>query len=59
MTASIAKRQKWERMLKTVGTAMEDIAPGDRWLSEDDRELERHVAMAREGLAFFCVKGKT
>lgn len=28
----------------------------DRWMAEDDRELERKVAEAREGMAFFCVK---
>jgi len=57
MMELIAKRQKWERLVKTVG-AIGGLEREEKWLSEDDRELERRVAEAREGMAFFCVKGK-
>lgn len=50
-----AKRQKWERLVKTIGT-FDDIPKDERWLSEHDRELETATAEAREGMAFFCVK---
>ncbi|OCF37620.1 hypothetical protein I316_00747 [Kwoniella heveanensis BCC8398] len=50
-----ARRQKWERLVKTLGST-DGIAKEDRWLSEDDRELERATGQAREGMAFFCVK---
>ena len=50
-----ARRQKWERLTKLVG-GVDDIPREERWLSEDDRELETRVAQAREGMAFFCVK---
>lgn len=49
------KRQKWERLAKTLG-GTDDIPKEDRWLAEDDRELEAAVNQAREGMAFFCVK---
>lgn len=49
------KRQKWERLVKTLG-GTDDIPKEDRWLAEDDRELEAVVNQAREGMAFFCVK---
>ena len=50
-----AKRQRWERLVKTLG-GMEDIPKEERWMSEDDRKLEDAVSEAREGMAFFCVK---
>lgn len=50
-----AKRQKWERLMKELGSA-QGIQGEDRWLAEDDREMERRVAEAREGMGFFCVK---
>jgi RNA exonuclease 1 len=49
------KRQKWERLVKELGGA-DEIKGEDRWLVEDDREMERRVAEAREGMGFFCVK---
>ena len=52
-----AKRQKWERLVKTLG-GTEGVPKDERWLSEDDRKLEDAVSTAREGMAFFCVKGK-
>jgi RNA exonuclease 1 len=55
MLALAAKRQKWERLVKELGTA-DGIKGEDRWLMEDDREMERRVAQAREGMGFFCVK---
>lgn len=51
------KRQNWERMVKTVG-GIDHLPKEGRWLAEDDRELEKRVGEAREGMAFFCVKGK-
>jgi len=50
-----AKRQTWERLVKTIGN-FEDIPKEERWLSEHDRDLEKATAEAREGMAFFCVK---
>lgn len=50
-----AKRQQWERLVKTIGS-FEDIPKEERWMSEHDRELETATAEAREGMAFFCVK---
>lgn len=50
-----ARRTKWERLLKTLGGA-EGITGEERWMAEDDRELERRANEAREGMAFFCVK---
>nr|XP_018265795.1 uncharacterized protein I303_02169 [Kwoniella dejecticola CBS 10117]OBR87953.1 hypothetical protein I303_02169 [Kwoniella dejecticola CBS 10117] len=50
-----AKRQNWERLAKTVG--MDEMKKEDKWMMEDDRELEGAVSEAREGMAFFCVKG--
>lgn len=52
-----AKRQKWERLVKTLG-GTDGVAKEERWLSEDDRKLEEAVGLAREGMAFFCVKGR-
>jgi RNA exonuclease 1 len=49
------KRLKWERLVKTLG-GTDDIPKEDRWMAEDDRELEAVVNQAREGMAFFCVK---
>jgi RNA exonuclease 1 len=49
------RRQKWERLVKTLG-GTDDIPKEERWLAEDDRELEAIVNQAREGMAFFCVK---
>lgn len=49
------KRQKWERLVKTLG-GTDDIPREERWMAEDDRELEAVVNQAREGMAFFCVK---
>jgi len=50
-----AKRQKWERLVKTLG-GFEAVPKEERWLSENDRELEVRAAEAREGMSFFCVK---
>jgi RNA exonuclease 1 len=50
-----AKRQKWERLVKELGGA-DGIKGEDKWLAEDDREMETRVAEAREGMGFFCVK---
>ncbi|WRT65068.1 uncharacterized protein IL334_002010 [Kwoniella shivajii] len=50
------RRQKWERLVKTLG-GTDQIPKEDRWMTEDERELERAVGEAREGMAFFCVKG--
>lgn len=52
-----SKRQKWERLVKTIG-GTDGVPTDERWLSEDDRKLEEAVSAAREGMAFFCVKGK-
>ena len=52
-----AKRQKWERLVKTLG-GTEGVPKEERWLSEDDRRLEEAVSSAREGMSFFCVKGR-
>ena len=49
------KRHKWERLVKTLG-GTEGVPREDRWMAEDDRELEAAVSEAREGMAFFCVK---
>lgn len=49
------KRQKWERLVKTLG-GIDGVPKEDRWLAEDDRKLEGAVVDAREGMAFFCVK---
>ena len=51
-----AKRQKWERLIKTQGS-VEGVKDDERWLSGDDRELEDAVGAAREGMAYFGVKG--
>nr|XP_019047506.1 hypothetical protein I302_04121 [Kwoniella bestiolae CBS 10118]OCF26436.1 hypothetical protein I302_04121 [Kwoniella bestiolae CBS 10118] len=56
MLGLTAKRQNWERLMKTLGGA-DKIPKEDRWMTEDDRELERVTGEAREGMAFFCVKG--
>lgn len=56
MLALAAKRHKWERLSKTLGS-LDKIPLEDRWMSEDDRELERATYEARDGMAFFCVKG--
>ncbi|CAD6570359.1 MAG: hypothetical protein TREMPRED_005740 [Tremellales sp. Tagirdzhanova-0007] len=53
-----AKRQKWERLIKTTGS-VEKLKDDERWLSEDDRELEDAVGAAREGMAYFGVKGQS
>lgn len=55
MLGMTAKRQKWERLHKTLGS-FEQIEKEDRWLTEDDRLLEKYANEAREGMAFFCVK---
>jgi len=55
MLEMAAKRQRWERLVKTVGS-FEKIEKEDRWLSEHDRLLEQYANEAREGMAFFCVK---
>ncbi|WWC87181.1 uncharacterized protein L201_002067 [Kwoniella dendrophila CBS 6074] len=52
-----AKRQNFERLLKTLGNDSNDIPKEDKWMIQDDRELERATMEAREGMAFFCVKG--
>ncbi|KAK4689800.1 RNA exonuclease, partial [Tremellales sp. Uapishka_1] len=49
------KRQKWERLVKALG-GTEGVPKEERWLSEDDRELEGEVSKAREGMGMFCVK---
>ncbi|RXK42114.1 hypothetical protein M231_00471 [Tremella mesenterica] len=49
------KRQKWERLVKSLGN-IDDVPKDERWMLEDDRELESAVSQAREGMAFFCVK---
>ncbi|KAK8846710.1 hypothetical protein IAR55_005797 [Kwoniella newhampshirensis] len=55
MLALVQRRQKWERMVKTLG-GTDAIPKEERWMSEDERELERAVGEAREGMAFFCIK---
>jgi RNA exonuclease 1 len=50
------KRQKWERLVKTIGGGIDAVPKEDRWLAADDRALEAAVVDAREGMAFFCVK---
>jgi RNA exonuclease 1 len=55
MLALSARRTRWERLVKTLGTT-DGIKGEDRWLAEDDRKLEAAVNQAREGMAFFCVK---
>lgn len=57
MLEMTAKRQKWERLVKTLG-GTEGVPKEERWLSEDDRKLEEAVYVAREGMSFFCVKGR-
>jgi RNA exonuclease 1 len=49
------KRLKWERLVKTLG-GTDAIPKEEKWMAEDDRELEAVVNQAREGMAFFCVK---
>lgn len=49
------RRMRFERAFRALGST-EDIPPESRWMAEDDREYERAVAEAREGMAFFCVK---
>ncbi|WVR04385.1 hypothetical protein IAU60_001387 [Kwoniella sp. DSM 27419] len=55
MLGLTAKRQKWERLVKTLG-GTEDVPREERWMSDDDRALEQATGEAREGMAFFCVK---
>jgi RNA exonuclease 1 len=53
-----ARRARWERAMKekaNTGDWSEELVE-DKWYAEDDRLLERRVAEAREGMAFFCVK---
>ncbi|WVQ68933.1 uncharacterized protein L199_007142 [Kwoniella botswanensis] len=50
-----AKRQNWERLMKTLG-GTDNIPKDQRWMTENERELERVTGEAREGMAFFCVK---
>ncbi|KAL1408435.1 hypothetical protein Q8F55_005247 [Vanrija albida] len=49
------RRLRFERAYRALGST-EDIPPESRWMADDDREFERAVAEAREGMAFFCVK---
>lgn len=50
------RRLDFDRRVRENGGSTEGIKGEDRWMVEDDRELERRVAEAREGMAFFCVK---
>ncbi|KAL7424365.1 hypothetical protein Q5752_000047 [Cryptotrichosporon argae] len=63
MLELVARRGRWERSLREHGIrddAGAAAGPTDerreRWSTEDERELEAAVALAREGMAFFCVK---
>lgn len=49
------KRQRWDRACKVLGDPAK-VPAEDRWYTEDDRDLEKAVYDAREGMAFFCVK---
>lgn len=55
MLSLAARRNRFEKAYREAGSA-DTIPAEDRWTTEDDRELERVVAEAREGMAFFCVK---
>ena len=46
------RRKRWERSVRL--TSIE--AAEEKWTTEDDRELEAAAVLAREGMAFFCVK---
>ena len=43
--------------MKTLGSP-EGVPKEERWLAENDRELEEAAGAAREGMTFFCVKGR-
>ncbi|KIR50845.1 RNA exonuclease 1 [Cryptococcus gattii Ru294] len=47
------KRQRWERSVKMGG--IEGLSGDDRWMAEDDRDLEKAVEDAKAGMAFFRV----
>lgn len=51
-----AKRARFERLLKEKASNGDWEEGEEKWMAEDDRDLERRVAEAREGMAFFCVK---
>ncbi len=50
----LSRHSKWEGLVR--GQGIESVPSGGKWLSEDERELEREVILCREGMAFFCVK---
>ena len=52
MLALNARRQQWEREVRTVGISKVSV----KWTAEDERELESAVMQAREGIALFCVR---
>ncbi|CED82050.1 3'-5' exonuclease [Phaffia rhodozyma] len=61
MLELIAKRTKFENLLKVHEAGPDKratlkLSKEDRWMEEDERQLEVETALAREGLAFFCVK---
>lgn len=53
----LAERQrKFDTLFRAANNDASAIPDEDKWMAEDDRELEAAVADAREGMSFFCVK---
>jgi len=55
MLSLASRRARFDRAYRALQNG-EAIKDEDKWTTEDERDLERVVAEAREGMAFFCVK---
>ena len=55
MSKLSAKKNRFDRLWKTVKP--HEITAEDRWMEEDDRNLQAEVDKCRLAASFFCVKG--
>jgi RNA exonuclease 1 len=53
MSQLMAKKTKFEQLWKN--RAPSEIAAEDRWLEEEDRQLQALVEQTRVGMSFYCV----
>ncbi|KAL7414000.1 hypothetical protein BDY24DRAFT_387172 [Mrakia frigida] len=56
MLALQEKKKVFDAAFKKGPAAGGPLPEGVRWMEDDERKLEAEVAVAREGLGFFCVK---
>jgi len=56
MLALQEKKKVFDAAFKKGAAAGGALPEGVRWMEDDERKLEAEVAVAREGLGFFCVK---